>query len=90
MQEVETHRELELARLNSLQVALWPKAMQGLSLAAAHQCLKLIIARCRLLGLYEEPRKAPKDRWDNCQGPPTVVVRGDDCRHHGCDKHGLF
>jgi hypothetical protein len=30
------------------------------------------------------------NHWDNCQGPPTVVMRQDDCRHAGCDRHGQF
>lgn len=85
---VQYHRDIELARLNSLQAALWDTAMAG-DVSAAHECLKLIIARCRLLGLYEE-RKSPKDSWDNCQGPSTVIARADDCRHEGCDKHGRF
>ena len=25
-----------------------------------------------------------------CQGPPTVVVRADDCRWEGCAKHRHF
>jgi len=26
----------------------------------------------------------------DCQGPPTVVVRQDGCRHEGRDLHGKF
>lgn len=53
--------------------------------------LPIIDARCPLLGLYAEPsRKHPKTDWDNCQGPPTVVVRPDDCRCDGCTRHGRF
>ena len=54
---IEYHRDVELGRLNSLQAALWDQAMAG-DVSAAHECLRLIIARCRLLRLYEQPRKA--------------------------------
>lgn len=90
---VETHRQLELERLDRLQAALWPKAMKG-QIDAASAILRIIEARVRLLGLHAagvgRGAKNPKDVWDSCQGPPTVVVRKDDCRHGGCDTHGQF
>ncbi len=86
-------RRVEQGRLDALQDALWDAAMAG-DVSAAMASLRVIDARCRLLGLHElvpgRSRKSPKDGWDNCQGPPTVVVRPDDCRHAGCDKHGRF
>jgi len=51
--------------------------------------LRIHDARMRLLGLYpKQARRDPRASWDNCQGPPTVVVRADDCRHEGCERHG--
>jgi len=53
--------------------------------------LRIHDARMRLLGLYpKQARRDPRASWDNCQGPPTVVVRADDCRHEGCERHGKF
>jgi len=45
-----------------------------------------------LLGLYDSVRSDSKGQngWDNCQGPPTVVINPKDCRWQGCDKHGKF
>ena len=34
--------------------------------------------------------KDPKDEWDNCWGPRTVVINPNDCRWAGCEKHGKF
>jgi hypothetical protein len=86
-------RQMELARLDALQVSLWDDAMAG-DLPSATAVLRIIDARCRLLGLHElVPGRRAKDSkiaWDSCQGPPTVVARPDDCRHVGCYKHGHF
>ena len=76
-------RTVEVDRLNALQVPLWDKALEG-DLAAATAVVKIIDARCRVLGLYEPRSKKKQDDWDNCQGPATVVLRADDCRHAGC------
>ena len=43
-------RSLEVARLNSLQSAMWQKAMDG-DVPSAVAILRCIMARCRLLGL---------------------------------------
>jgi len=43
-------RDLEVARLDSLQVAMWQKAMDG-DVPSAIAVLRCIMARCRLLGL---------------------------------------
>jgi len=42
--------DLELARLDQLLVAMWPKAMQG-SGWAVERCLSIMERRARLLGL---------------------------------------
>jgi hypothetical protein len=92
-QDVDFLRQTETARLDAMQVALWPEAMEG-NVRAAMAVLQIIEARCRMWGLLEKPParavKDPKGDWDNCQGPPTVIIRQDDCRHQGCDKHGRF
>jgi len=88
---VEDHRQLELDRLDALQAALWPAAMRG-RVSAVGAVLRLIQARGRLLGLYNSVRTDSKGQngWDNCQGPPTVVINPKDCRWAGCDTHGAF
>jgi hypothetical protein len=43
-------RSLEVARLNSLQQAMWQKAMDG-DVPSAIAVLRVIMSRCRLLGL---------------------------------------
>ncbi|MGI8722602.1 MAG: hypothetical protein ACR2JG_10270 [Geodermatophilaceae bacterium] len=89
-ESVDLLRQVELDRLNAVHAALWPKAMAG-DVDAVTALLRVIEARCRLLGLYGGPRtKDSGDGWDNCQGPATVVVRADDCRHQGCERHGRF
>ncbi len=92
-QDVDFLRQTETARLNAMQSALWPEAMAG-DVRAAMAILHIIEARCRMWGLLEKApvrgAKDPKDHWDNCQGPPTVIIRQDDCRHTGCDTHGRF
>ena len=68
---VENHQQLELARLDALQVALWDKAMAG-DVEAAREVRAVIMARCRLLGLGEG-LKRPRD-W----APRTVVLSIED------------
>ncbi len=83
-------RHLHFDRLEALLASLWPRAMQA-HLPSAYAVLKIIEQEMRLVGFTLSNRKpSPKDSWDNCQGPPTVVMRQDDCRHAGCDKHGKF
>jgi hypothetical protein len=43
-------RSLEVERLDSLQSAMWQKAMEG-DVPSAFAILRVIMARCRLLGL---------------------------------------
>ncbi len=53
--------------------------------------LRVIDQQVRLLGLADLARKAkPKGAWPSCRGPATVVVHSDDCRFHGCERHGRF
>lgn len=47
---VDTLRSLEAQRLDALQAALWDKAMAG-DVSAAQAAIRIIISRCRLLGL---------------------------------------
>lgn len=47
---VDTLRLLEEQRLDALQAALWDKAMAG-DVNAAQAAIRIIISRCRLLGL---------------------------------------
>ncbi|MGO4599482.1 hypothetical protein [Terrabacter sp. 2RAF25] len=68
---VEKHQQLELARLDALQVALWDKAMAG-DVEAAREVRVIIMARCRLLGLDE--RSTRPAGWT----PRTVVLSADD------------
>ncbi|WP_344066932.1 hypothetical protein [Terrabacter lapilli] len=68
---VEDHQQLELARLDALQAALWDKAMAG-DVEAAREVRAVIMARCRLLGLDERPKR-PK-AW----APRTVVLSAED------------
>ncbi len=87
---VELLRTLELERLDAIHAAIWDAAMAG-EVRAVMPLLRIIDARCRLLGLHPQRQvKDPKARWDNCQGPSTVIVRADDCRHAGCHQHGRF
>ena len=62
---VEEYREMELARLDSLQAALWPKAMDG-DARAVDSILKIIDKRVRILGLDQVSAKADL--------PSTIVV----------------
>jgi hypothetical protein len=68
---VDDHRQLELARLDALQVALWDKAMAG-DVEATREVRAVIMARCRLLGLGEGSKR-PRD-W----APRTVVLSIED------------
>ncbi len=68
---VEDHQQLELARLDALQAALWDHAMAG-DVEAAREVRAVIMARCRLLGL-DDQGKRPK-AW----APKTVVLSAED------------
>ena len=68
---VEDHQQLELARLDALQVALWDRALAG-DVDAAREVRAIIAARCRLLGLTECSKRPA--RWS----PRTVVLSAED------------
>ncbi len=91
VQDVDFLRQIAADRLDAMHRALWPAAMTG-DVPAIRALIRINDARCRLLGLYEhrKQKKSPKDSWDNCYGPPTVVINPNDCRHKGCAKHGRF
>ncbi len=82
VESVELLRTVEVQRLDALQAALWPAAMAG-DLEAANTCVRLILARSKVLGLVETP---PSKRI-GCQQPQTVILREDDCRTRGCPEH---
>ncbi|WP_374969007.1 hypothetical protein [Terrabacter sp. BE26] len=68
---VENHQQLELARLDARQAALWDQAMAG-DVEAAREVRAIIMARCRPLGLGERGTR-PKT-W----APRTVVLSAED------------
>ncbi|MGO4598504.1 hypothetical protein [Terrabacter sp. 2RAF25] len=68
---VEDHQQLELARLDALQAALWSKAMAG-DVEAAREVRAVIMARCRLLGLDQGAKRTTV--W----APRTVVLSAED------------
>ncbi len=63
-------RQTEVARLNSLQVVLWDRAMSG-DLQAAKVVGGIIMTRCRVLGLLSTTRPQAKRASSNC-GPRRV------------------
>jgi len=65
---VDTYRELEQDRLDRLLASVWPSAMQG-DLPAVMAALKVVQARCRLLGLGE-----PKQDETEGAGFASVVL----------------
>jgi hypothetical protein len=90
VESVDLLRQLELDRLDALQLALWTRAMHG-EVPAALAVLRILDQRIRLLGLAEVSRKQqPQDAWPSCQGPATVVIHPDVCRYQGCLRHGRF
>ena len=61
-ESVEEARQLELMRLDELQVAVWDRAING-DLPAAHCVLKIMDRRAKLLGL-DKPEKVEVNKWD--------------------------
>ena len=61
-ESIEEARQLELMRLDELQVAVWDRAING-DLPAAHCVLKIMDRRAKLLGL-DKPEKIEVDKWD--------------------------
>lgn len=68
VQGVDSLRQMEVDRLDTLQQGLWGRAVEG-DLAAVNAVLKIIDLRCRLLGLYPS-----KTRWAKNDGPAFLVV----------------
>lgn len=82
VQNVELLREVEVQRLNALQVGLWEAALQG-DLEAVKACVRIIQARVKVLGLAAPARASAS----SCQQPQTVILMEDDCRLRGCPDH---
>lgn len=61
-ESVDESRQLELMRLDELQVAVWDRAING-ELPAAHCVLKIMDRRAKLLGL-DKPEKVEVNKWD--------------------------
>ena len=61
-ESVDEARQLELMRLDELQVAVWDRAING-ELPAAHCVLKIMDRRAKLLGL-DKPEKVEVNKWD--------------------------
>jgi hypothetical protein len=61
-ESMEESRQLELMRLDDLQVAVWDRAING-ELPAAHCVLKIMDRRAKLLGL-DKPEKVEVNNWD--------------------------
>jgi hypothetical protein len=61
-ESIEEARQLELMRLDELQVAVWDRAING-QLPAAHCVLKIMDRRAKLLGL-DKPEKVEVNKWD--------------------------
>lgn len=80
---VEEYRQTELARLDTLQEALWPAALNG-DVTAVEGARRIIESRCRLLGL--SGRRG--GQVARCVQAPTVVVRAEGCRDSRCPVHG--
>ena len=81
-ENVELLREVEVRRLDALQVALWDAAMAG-DIDAVNACLRIILARIKVLGLAE----LGADKQSRCQQPQTVILLENDCRERGCPDH---
>ena len=69
VEAVESLQQLETARLDALQVAIWDNAMNG-DAAAAQAVVRIITARSRLLGL---DGVIENERHQRCV-PRTLVV----------------
>jgi hypothetical protein len=61
-ESIDEARQLELMRLDEMQLAVWDRAING-DLPAAHCVLKIMDRRAKLLGL-DKPEKVEVNRWD--------------------------
>jgi hypothetical protein len=51
---IDALRATEVARLDALQAALWPRVQRG-DVRAVNAVMRIVDRRCRLLGLYTQP-----------------------------------
>ncbi len=75
---VDLLRTLEVQRLDALQASLWPAALAG-DVEAAHVCLRIIIARSKVLGLARLARAsgaAVSSRRQSSCAKTTVATAG--------------
>ncbi len=87
---VDRYREEELARLDALQAASWPQAMQG-SINAIRVVLKVMEQRARLLGLVS-PDMATKEGNRTMLVLPqdeAELLKGTDDQLEGAVDRGL-
>jgi hypothetical protein len=82
VQSIDLLRTVEMQRLDALQASLWPAALAG-DVEAATTCVRIILARVKVLGLAE----TGNNKRTGCQQPQTVILREDDCRTRGCPDH---
>jgi hypothetical protein len=61
-ESIDEARQLELMRLDEMQLAVWDRAING-DLPAAHCVLKIMDRRAKLLGL-DKPERVEVNRWD--------------------------
>jgi len=61
-ESIDEARQLELMRLDEMQLAVWDRAING-ELPAAHCVLKIMDRRAKLLGL-DKPEKVEVNNWD--------------------------
>jgi hypothetical protein len=61
-ESIDEARQLELMRLDEMQLAVWDRAING-DLPAAHCVLKIMDRRAKLLGL-DKPEIVEVNRWD--------------------------
>jgi hypothetical protein len=69
VENVQTYRRIELARLEALQAAHWDAAVSGDDLKAAELVLKVSAQRTKLLGLDRQPMEAE-------EGTRSIVIVG--------------
>jgi len=61
-ESIDEARQLELMRLDEMQLAVWDRAING-DLPAAHCVLKIMDRRAKLLGL-DKPEKVEVNKWN--------------------------
>ena len=85
VESVDLLRTVEVQRLDALQARLWPAALTG-DVEAASTCLRIIMARAKVLGMIE----TSNGKRTGCQQPQTVILREDDCRTRGFPRAQLI